>query len=76
MLGKVPHGGHCAAGDHALLTMVVGPSALLPKRFGMACPGGSHLCDKLVKEGFQGIFQFIQQLCVYHEGGRGAVWRI
>lgn len=25
VLGKVPHGGHCAAGDHALPTMMVGP---------------------------------------------------
>jgi len=56
VLGKVPCGGHRAAGGHVLMTMLMGPLCFSPDNLGWHIQEAAvALCDDLAVKGFWGV---------------------
>lgn len=76
VLGKMLCGGHCAAGDHVLMTMLLGPLCQSLDNFGLHIPEAPvALGNVLAMKGFWG-FTVCPQFCGYHESESGALWKI
>lgn len=76
VLGKMPCGGHHAAGGHVLMTMLVGPLCHSLDDFGWHIPEAPvALGNELAMKGFWG-FTLCTQFFGCYESGSGAVWKI